>query len=713
MELLNVLNEAQKEAVTTHSSYTRVVAGAGSGKTRVLITRIAYLISELGIFPSQIVAITFTNKAAKEMETRLIAMLKDQAAGVHISTIHSLCVTILRQDITALNYPRNFIILDSDDQKAILKEAYKVHDLDSKTYSYSNMLNYIGANKGEGIDGEKALKMAYNNDFEIKKAKIYQYYLERQAALFALDFDDLLLYTVRLLKTFEQKRKKWQSFFHYILVDEFQDVDRVQYELIRLLAGDQNEVYVVGDPDQTIYTWRGADVNIILNFVRDFEGAKTIFLNQNYRSTANILNAANALIHNNINRLEKDLFTKSDEGEKVYVLNAIGEDAEGEFIASKMLELHNQGLRYRDIAVLYRSNYLSREIEKVLAKYHIPYKIFGGLRFYERAEIKDILCYLRLIASGDDLAFTRVINAPKRGIGNKTLEKIADFARADGVSYMEAVKIHLSEFSGKAKTELGLFLELIATLRKQSESVTMMDLLELVLNATGYKKMLMDANEMERIENIKELQNDMMYFLRNNSEATLQDYLQTIALITDKDVYDEGKYVSLMTVHSAKGLEFDTVFVTSLSEGVFPNERAMSEGNRGLEEERRLAYVAFTRAKRLLFLSNSQGFSYVLNQVRLPSRFIKELDQDLLCYLGVSDKKAHSDDFFLEQEIKSYDLKEVNKFKKGDLVNHKVFGEGIVLSCEDLMVKVAFGVPHGIKVLVSTHPSLTKLEKSE
>lgn len=710
MELLNVLNEAQKSAVTTHSKYTRVVAGAGSGKTRVLITRIAYLISEMGIFPSQVVAITFTNKAAKEMETRLISMLGDQGAGVHISTIHSLCVSILRQDIASLNYPRNFIILDSDDQKSILKEAYKEHGLDTKTYSYSNMLNYIGANKGEGIDGEKAMKLAYGNAFEITKAKIYQYYLKRQEALFSLDFDDLLLYTVRLLKTFENKRRKWQEKFRYILVDEFQDVDRVQYELIRLLAGDTNEVYVVGDPDQTIYTWRGADVNIILNLVKDFEGCETIYLNQNYRSSANILSVANELIRNNKNRLEKDLFTESEEGEKVFVFNALGEEAEGEFIASKMMELHNGGLPYRDMVVLYRSNYISRGIEKVLAKYHVPYKIFGGLRFYERAEIKDVLCYLRLVALGDDLAFSRVINAPKRGIGAKTLEKISLFANAEGCTYLEATRNHLEAFSGKAKGQLASFVELIDYLHGKSESMSMMDLLELILERTGYKKMLLDANEMERVENIKELQNDMMYFLRNNQEATLQDYLQTIALITDKDVYEEGDYVSLMTVHSAKGLEFDTVFVASLSEGVFPNERAMNEGNRGLEEERRLAYVAFTRAKRLLYLSNAQGFSYVLNQVKLPSRFLKELNPDLLCQLGVNDKVAKNTDFFEEREIKSYDLKEVNKYKKGDLVNHKVFGEGIVLSCEDLMVKVAFGMPHGIKVLISTHPSLTKSE---
>lgn len=709
MDFLQMLNTAQLQAVTTHSKYTRVVAGAGSGKTRVLITRIAYLISELGIFPSTIAAITFTNKAAKEMETRLINMLQDAGAGVHISTIHSLCVTILRQDITLLSYPRNFIILDSDDQKAILKEAYKQYEWDTKTYSYSNMLNYISANKGEGIDGKKALEFAYQNPFEEKKAKIYQYYLERQKLLFALDFDDLLLFTVKLLKKHEHVREKWQKKFHHILVDEFQDVDRVQYELLRLLAGDHNEVYVVGDPDQTIYTWRGADVNIILHFDKDFEGAETIYLNQNYRSTGNILQIANELIHNNRNRLEKDLYTKSDIGEKVYILNAIGEDGESEFIASKMIELHNKGEKYRDMAVLYRSNYISRSVEKVLSKYHVPYKIFGGMRFYDRSEIKDSLCYLRLLAQGDDLAFNRVINSPKRGIGNKTLEKIADLSKQYQCTYLQAITDHVDQFSGKTKGELSKFTKWIEDMRTKMNDLTMIDLLEEVLISSGYKQMLMDANEMERIENIKELQNDILYFEKNNPNAGLQEYLQTIALVTDKDIYDEGDYVSLMTVHSAKGLEFDTVFVASLSEGVFPNERAMNEGNRGLEEERRLAYVAFTRARKRLYLSNAQGFSYVLNQVRLPSRFLKELDEEALEYLGVSDKQEKMSDIFSQQEIKSYHSKEVNKFKKGDLVTHKVFGEGIVISCEDLMVKVAFGIPHGIKTLISTHPSLEKL----
>lgn len=710
MNYLDTLNDAQRDAVTTLSKYTRVVAGAGSGKTRVLITRIAYMIEELGYPASSICAITFTNKAANEMKNRLIGMLGDLSSGVHISTIHSLCVTILRQDINVLGYPRNFTILDSDDQKAILKEAYPKCDLDQKAYTYGSMLNYIGAMKGESITPKKAMEMAYHNPMEIKKAKVYAYYVERQQQLFALDFDDLLLWTVRLFHLDCDKLTKWQKKFHHILVDEFQDVDRVQYELIRLLAGEHNEVYVVGDPDQTIYTWRGADVNIIMNFGSDFEGAETVYLNQNYRSTKNILDGANSLIDYNKNRLKKDLFTAGEEGEKIYLYNAASEEIEAAFVVEKMVELHNKRLSYRDMAVLYRSNYLSRNLEKVLAKFHVPYKIYGGLRFYDRMEIKDSLCYLRLLVKGDDLAFKRVVNSPKRGVGNSTLDTIAELAEKDQSTYLEAVRNHSDELKGKAKKELLALIDHIDSWKAKIGSMSIVDLLDMVLDESGYRKMLNDMNEPERIENIKELQNDIMYFEKNNPDSSLDEYLQTIALITDKDVYDEGDYVSLMTVHSAKGLEFDTVFVISLCESVFPNERSMNEGNNGIEEERRLAYVALTRAKRLLFITSSQGFSYVLNAPKTPSRFISEIDESTIQRIGVQSEKVNYYEEY-KNGREPIDLSEGScDFKRSDLVRHKVFGEGVVLSVEGQMIKVAFGMPHGIKTLLATHPSISKIE---
>ncbi len=707
MNYMELLNDAQREAVTNLNKYIRVVAGAGSGKTRVLITRIAYMIDELGYAPNSICAITFTNKAANEMRNRLIAMLGDRSSGVHISTIHSLCVSILRQDIPILNYPRNFTILDDDDQKSILKEAYPKYEFDSKSYSYGAMLTYISNNKYGNVSPKQALEFAYGNENEVKKAKIYEYYLERQQQLYALDFDDLLLWSVRLFKKSPEKLKKWQLKFQHILVDEFQDVDHTQYELIRMLAGEDNEVYVVGDPDQTIYTWRGADVNIIMSFNHDFEGAETIYLNRNYRSTKNILDGANSLIDYNRNRLKKDLFTEDGEGEKIHLYSAIDEEVESKFVAGKIVELHKEGKPYRDMAVLYRSNYLSRQIEKVLPGYGIPYKIYGGLRFYDRMEIKDSLSYLRLIVKEDDLSFKRVINSPKRGIGKTSVERIGQLAEQHGITYMDVVRQYPSELKGKAKTELVKFASMVDVWKKMLGKESIVDILETILNDTGYKKMIKDMDEPDRLENIKELQNDILYFEKNNPDASLDDYLQTIALINDKDVYDEGDYLSLMTVHSAKGLEFDTVFLTSFCDSIFPNARSMEESGDGIEEERRLAYVAMTRAKKALYITNSQGFSYVLNEPKIPSRFLEEIDKDVCERIGVKDQvKTYRLD---KEEDFGASLNDTKcDFEKGDQVVHKAFGEGIVLGVEGAMIKVAFPFPFGTKTLLGTHPSISK-----
>lgn len=707
MDALKLLNPAQAEAVKTTSKYVRIVAGAGSGKTRVLITRIAYLISEIGIPARNIVAITFTNKAAKEMQTRIIEMLEDKAAGVHISTIHSLCVSILRQDITHLGYPRNFTVLDSDDQKSILREAYKKFNVDTKSISYANCLNYIAANKGAQVSVEYAFTLAGKNPYEINKAKIYQYYQERLLSLFALDFDDLLLFAVRLFQTNETALAKWQRRFHYILVDEFQDVDNIQYELIRQLAGEQNEVYVVGDPDQTIYTWRGADVNIIMHFDHDFEGAQTIYLNQNYRSSANILRGANTLIQNNRNRLEKDLFTQQGDGRKIKYYSALNEDIEANFVCTTIEEEYKAGRKYRDMAVLYRSNYISRGIEKVLLEHHIPYKIYGGMRFYDRQEIKDAISYLRLVCKGDDLSFQRIINVPRRGIGNKTMDLLMMMQEQHGGTLLENTQNHIDEFSGKTKKELMNFLKMLSKWQEAMGNISITLLLEMILVDSGYKKMLDDAKEIDRTENLKELLNDILYFEKNNPEGTLDEYLQIISLYSDKDVYDEGDFVSLMTVHSAKGLEFDTVFVVSLSESVFPNERAMSEGSKGLEEERRLAYVAFTRAKRQLYLSDSQGFSYVFNGVKIPSRFIKEVDEASIEQIGVQSVKPKHDTIMWDDHDAMETIK-LESYRKSDIVVHNVFGEGIVVKVDGDLVVVAFAYPHGVKTLQANHPAFAK-----
>ena len=711
MNYLDTLNEAQRSAVTTLNKYARVVAGAGSGKTRVLITRIAYMIDELGYMANSICAITFTNKAANEMRNRLIGMLGDSSSGVHISTIHSLCVTILRQDINVLGYPRNFTILDSDDQKAILKEAYPKCDLDQKAYTYGSMLNYIGAMKGEGITPSKALEMAYHNRVEVKKAKVYQYYVERQQQLYALDFDDLLLWTVRLFKVDSNKLTKWQRRFHHILVDEFQDVDRVQYELIRQLAGDDNEVYVVGDPDQTIYTWRGANVEIIMHFERDFSPCETIVLDENYRSTPMILNGANSLIRNNRERVKKELYSRRDVGEKITHYTAVSEDAEALWIAQQIVELHRRGINYSKIAILYRANYISRSIEKGLLDFHVPYVIYGGIRFYDRAEVKDILSYLRILVGGDDLALKRIINVPKRGLGNKTTDTLLEIARKERTSMYEVMK-RPGIFKGKTENELRKLTDLIEDWKKRMVSMPLDKILEMVFEESGYRKMLEDSKEEDRLSNIKELMNDLHDFMLNYPESDLSEYLQMINLYTDKNDMDaNADFVQLMTVHASKGLEFDYVFVCGLSDGVFPSERTLMEGTKGLEEERRLAYVAYTRAKNKLFLTEPQGFSFVLSRARTASRFITEIDEQYIEHAGFnfSNKDFQKSTFAIKEPVSQPAQKrKPSAFKTGDKVVHTVFGEGLVVQVKGNMMDVAFSFPHGVKTIMVNHPSVSK-----
>ena len=434
------LNENQKAAVTDESKHIRIIAGAGSGKTRVLTMRIAYLIEQKGVKPYHILAITFTNKAAREMKTRINDMLGDNGTGCHISTIHSLCMRILAEDITALNYPKNFTVIDADDQRQILKEAYKEIGIDKKEYPYGGMLDYIANNKYMNVDPAKAMEFAYGEPKIVNRAKVYEYYDKRLHQLYALDFDDLILFTTRLFELFPAILEKWSSKFHYIHVDEFQDVDREQYKLIKLLSTVHDNVYVVGDPDQTIFTWRGADVNIIVHFDRDFENTKTIILNQNYRSTNNILSGANSLIKNNKARLDKELFSKNGDGSKIIHKTCMSETGEANYVVSQIMKLHGDGYNYKDMAVLYRANYLSREVEKVLIENRINYVIYGGLRFYERMEVKDILSYLRMITRADDLAFVRIINTPRRAIGPKTIDAIQAMAMEKGISMYEVIK---------------------------------------------------------------------------------------------------------------------------------------------------------------------------------------------------------------------------------------------------------------------------------
>lgn len=715
---ISSLNENQKKAVLADSKYLRIIAGAGSGKTRVLTMRIVHLIQDLHIEPYHILAITFTNKAANEMKQRIQDSLEKDAPLPWVSTIHSLCVRILREDIHVMNWPKNFTVLDAEDQKQILREAYRELDVDKKAISFASSLDYISSNKCAGITvaGAKAMASGFNGD-EIK-ARIYEFYVNRQKELWALDFDDLILYTVKMFNLYEEVLHKWQRRFHYIHVDEFQDIDHVQYTLIKQLTGLDNHLYVVGDPDQTIYTWRGADVSIIMNFTKDFEDTETITLNQNYRSTTCILNGANAVIKNNKNRLKKDLFSNRESEEKITHYVSAADEYEAAWIAEKIKRLHREGKAYHDIALLYRSNYLSRSLEKGLLDAQIPYVIYGGVRFYERQEVKDVLAYLKLAVNGDDLSFKRIINTPRRGIGTKTVDAIEEQAHKDHSSMLEVLYNHKIS-SGKTQLTLTGFTTLMDSLREKVKNGTdVVELLEKIIEESGLRKMYEDAGEPERIENMKELVDDAKEFLKTYPESTMEEYLQLVALYGDREETMASDYVQLMTVHAAKGLEFDTVFVTDMNEGIFPSQRAVMDMKlKGIEEERRLAYVAFTRAKNKLYITEAGGFSYILQTVRNTSRFIKEIDEAYIEHLGLAKKKEEPTSFFFDEPSCSHNGEPSSnakpagkKFKKGDIAVHTKFGEGIVIDVDGQYVSIAFSYPYGVKKVAANHPTLSKKE---
>jgi len=715
----SVLNANQKEAVMSDDKYLRIIAGAGSGKTRVLTMRIAHLIEDEDVRPYKILAITFTNKAAHEMKDRIEKMLSEQQFTPWVSTIHSLCVRILREDIQHMGYPKNFTIMDADDQKSVVKEACKQLGIDNSNITPAGYVDYISNNKSAEIDAEEAKNMAGQFADDKDKAKVYAYYLDRQKQMSALDFDDLILWTVKMFKKFPEVMDKWQRRFEYVLVDEFQDIDRLQYTLIKQLAVKDSSLYVVGDPDQTIYTWRGADVNIIMDFHKDFPHAKTVILNENYRSTSAILNTANSVIANNVNRMKKDLYTNRKSDAKVTHYMAANDEYQAAWIAGKIYDLHKNGLPYHDMAVLYRSNYLSRTLEKGLIDVRIPYIIYGGIRFYERQEVKDALCYLRMCTTADDLALQRILNRPKRGIGPKTIDTLSETALNESKSMYEVLKED-KLFTGKTKTTMQEFVKMVEGWRvtASKENADLSDLLEEILASSGMNAMLEEDKEkgQERKENLRALEQD----LANSEAQSLDEYLQNIALYTDRDETEENDALQLMTVHAAKGLEFDTVFVSDLNDGIFPNERAMSEGKRGVEEERRLAYVAFTRAKNKLFLTEAGGFSFILQRPRSTSRFITEIEPSYIEHIGSvrQSEEGHgynhpSIDLFEQNEktVSAMNHGEKGKavsLKKGDQVSHGKFGDGIVISCKNGIAEIAFPYPYGVKKIAAGHPSLTK-----
>ena len=721
MDYIKSLNSGQKQAVISMSRFIRVNAGAGSGKTRVLACRIAYLIDNYGVSENSILVITFTNKVAREMKERVNLMLGVESSCVLISTYHSFCARVLREDIVSLNegYDRYFTIIDDEEQVSVCKDLLKKEKVDKEDLNYKELVNYISYYKCLGTKPSEV--ETFNTDQEQKKHfyELYEEYLKEHSYL---DFDDLLLKTVSLFEKSERIRNKWASRFQYILVDEFQDTNDIQYRLLKYMVNEDTSLFVVGDPDQTIYTWRGANIKLIMNFNLDFKGVEDIKLEKNYRSTQKILDAANALIKENHNRLEKDLYSDNMEGMKPKFFDAENSEKEAEFVVNKIYDLRGQGYDYKDIALLYRSSYYTRNFEQALMKRKIPYRIFGGLRFYQRKEIKDALAYLRIVVNeNDDQALLRIINEPKRGIGDKTISNLKEDSERYGNSIYRVVKENKDAFKKKdLVNEMCNAIEL-AKFQFKENVRPFSDIMNDLLKQVGYIDMLSEDEEENenRLQNIDELASVLMDIQKETPEKGIEEILQDIALYSAQDDIMEGNYVSLMTVHTAKGLEFPVVFVVGLGEGVFPNQRAVFEKVDGLEEERRLCYVAVTRAKKECYLTSNTGYSFVLNGSTQVSRFINEMRNNI-DYLNKSKRPSYLNDL---NKNTSYSTQKVNKptvgrvfgeevvnkneYRNGTLVEHTAFGEGIVISVEGTNLRIAFkNAQYGVKLISSTFKGL-------
>jgi len=632
------LNPPQRQAVETTEGPLLIMAGAGSGKTRVLTHRIAWLIANRKAPPWAILAITFTNKAAREMQERVSKLVGPEGRDIWVSTFHSMCVRILRKDIERIGFTSNFSILDSTDQLSVIRNCMKELNIDTKKFEPKAVQAIISASKNELITPAQ-YEQKVGDYFEGLVAKVYKMYQRRLRSNNSLDFDDLIMKTIELFKEVPEVLDFYQKKFKYIHVDEYQDTNRAQYMLCRMLADSHHRICVVGDSDQSIYRWRGADITNILNFEEDYPEAKTILLEQNYRSTANILNAANGVIALNSGRKPKKLWTDSEEGAKIKVYRADSEHDEGYFVTGEISRNVKQGQAYQNHAILYRTNAQSRVIEEILIKSDIPYQIVGGIKFYDRKEIKDLLAYLRLLSNpDDDISLTRIINVPKRGLGDTTVGKLAAAAGERGVSIFRVLQtVDDLGFAGRTRNMLVEFYDMIEALHRMVEFLSVTELTEKILEMSQYRFELQNENTLEsrsRLENIDEFLSVTMEFEKNNEDKSLVSFLTDLALIADidsvnDDEEDRSDAVVLMTMHSAKGLEFPTVFIVGMEEGVFPHSRAFQD-NDELEEERRLAYVGITRAEKQLFLSCARMRTlFGRTTANQPSRFIEEIPEEL------------------------------------------------------------------------------------
>ncbi len=694
--LLDNLNEKQLEAVTTTEGYVRVIAGAGSGKTKALTHRYAYLVREAGISPANILCITFTNKAANEMKKRIKYLLGEEFDTSFVATLHSYCTRILREDIGKLFYPESFIVLDTADQKRILEEVYEEFNISMDTATFQFMIDKIRYYKN---------LITYMDFIAVPKEDIGKYeaktleeaiilrYIQKQKKYFGLDFFDLINFVIYLFRKHGDVLDKWQKRMHYVLVDEFQDITVKEFKLIRQLTEINKNWFVVGDPDQNIYEWRGSNMQVLLEFDQKMEPCKTIFLNENYRSTPQILNAANSLIEKNKNRIKKDLYTKKEDGALPEHFHSKDENEEINFIV-KTIQAHTEkGGNYKDIAVLYRSNFVSRFIEQGFLKANIPYLVYGGVGVYDRMEIKDVLSYLRMIAFGDDLSFLRIVNMPKRKIGKTKLVFLKQKSEAENISYYEAMKryIHEPVFKGCGGAD---FIQVIERLKLDAEELPVSELLQKLLIDSGYEPYIRESGDMDRLDNISELLRSIVISETEYGEfLPLITFLQDVSLNRDLDIEDKQDCVKIMTIHTAKGLEFDTVVLAGANERTLPSIRALEERQEdALEEERRLCFVAVTRAKKKLYITESEGFG-IKGYTKVPSRFVFDIgDESILRTGSISDELKEEYRF----QVGAVRVPGVANYAVGSQVKHKVFGEGMVEEIDEetktYMIRFMIGI---------------------
>ena len=678
------LNDKQVEAVQATEGNIRVIAGAGSGKTRVLAYRYAYLVDELGIDPANILCLTFTNKAAQEMRVRIAKLISSEHVNDYVCTIHGFCVKFLREEIHRLGYPRSFQILDEEDNRTLAKEVLAENDIRREQKTAEELMREFGKWKFPGDYVCKYLLTSSSIIPDETRSLCVQLLLKQQKYL-ALDFNDLLYFTLHILKSYKDVCDKWQTRMNYVMVDEVQDCSGLEWDIFTILAEKYHNLLVVGDPDQSIYEWRGGKMELLL----DFKSDKDIILDRNYRSTSIILDAANSIIANNEIRVKKNLYTLSDAGAVITHFHGKDEKEESDWISNQILHIRDAGHDFSDNAILIRASYLSRSIEQSFLRHNISYVIWGGVRFFERQEIKDALSYLRLIAFDDDVSFKRIANVPSRKIGKVTMRSLVRIAEERKCTLFSALRIYNDSQSHKQES-IDKFVSLVEILRSFRKEYSVSDLLSIVLNESGLMNYYRDDTAEERLENLSELMNSVKLYEEDHKEddISLESYLQDVSLYTNADYSKDKNQVKIMTIHQAKGLEFPNVFIAGLSEGIFPNRRSVRERKkRGMEEERRLMYVAVTRAERRLFLTESEGFSAQGGFNKYPSRFLREIQANLFVTEGViSDEiwgEAESIKKQIDFEIGSVPCADADEITEGATVVHGHFGEGVVAKLYD------------------------------